>query len=44
MSEATPSLLDRRLRGPIARNRRRRQFWALVLLAVADALLWAALG
>ncbi|HMF08977.1 MAG TPA: hypothetical protein VKJ00_07560 [Thermoanaerobaculia bacterium] len=44
MSDVMPPLPDRRLRGQIARNRRRLQFWALVLLAVADALLWAALG
>lgn len=29
---------------PIERNRRRRQRWALFMLAVADALLWAVLG
>jgi hypothetical protein len=30
--------------GQIARNRRRRQRWALLLLALANALLWAALA
>ncbi len=41
---ALPVPPNRSPRGKIARNRRRRQMWALLFLAAADALLWAALG